>query len=146
MAYDAKKEPAKARAEDQLAITDFCQAINLALRPHYTYFYARARVYKRLDKLDRTTDDYTAALQTGETIDPADTALLYYNRGQAYMDLKDFNRAEKDFAKAATLDPNDPAPHRRRAKALEELGRMDEAREERAKDVKLRKLLPANSN
>jgi serine/threonine-protein kinase len=145
IAYYDKKEPEKAKAEDQLAVADFCQAVNLAPRPHYLYFAMRARAYKRLEKYDRVVDDYTAALQTGETIDPEDLFLLYFNRGQAYMDIRDYKKAESDFDKAAKLDPNDPAPHRRRAKALDELGRTEEAKEERAKDVKLRGLVPARS-
>jgi serine/threonine-protein kinase len=142
-AYDTKKEPAKAKSEYELAVADYCQAVNLAPRPNYKYFLNRARAYKQLERYDRAADDYSAALQTGERLEPAVTFLLYYNRGQIYIQTKDFSRAESDFAKAAAIDPKDPDPHKFRARALDGLGREDEAREERAKEATLRGQLRA---
>jgi serine/threonine protein kinase/tetratricopeptide (TPR) repeat protein len=145
LVYGRNKEMDKAKAEDQLAIADFCQAINRSPRPHSRYFEARARAYKRLGEYDRAADDYTAALQSGERLPPDDLFLLYYNRGQVYIENKDFKRAEADFAKAATLNRDDPDPHKWRARALDGLGRTDDAKEARAKETELRKRQPGSS-
>jgi tetratricopeptide (TPR) repeat protein len=142
LAQARKKEPAKARALNEEAVKDFSRAIDLAPGPRSVSFEMRARAYKRLDKLERAADDYTAALQTGEEIKPKRLFFLYYNRGNIYFDLKKYNRAEADFAKAATLDPEDPDPHKWRARALDGLNRKDEARKERDKEADLRRRHP----
>ena len=145
LAYARKKETDKARAEDELAVADFSRAIDLSPKPRSLYFENRARAYKRLEKLDRSADDYTAALQASDQTDAASLSILYYNRGNVFLQLKDLLRAEDDFAKSAALAPDDPDPRLRRAAALERLGRKEDARKEREKAAELKRRLPGES-
>lgn len=141
--YDKKKQFEKARSEDEQAVADSTRAIDLAPKPRSVYFENRARAYKLLEKNDRAADDYTAALQTGEQLGKRSLFRLYYNRGNVYLQAKDYPRAEEDFAKASTLRPDDPDPLERRARALDGQGKKEEARKAREDAAKLRARRPA---
>jgi serine/threonine-protein kinase len=146
LALADKKEPVRARTENEAAVRDLSRAIDLAPKPRWPYFDLRGTVYKRLDNPDRAADDRTAALQTGEQLDPKELSVLYYKRGVIQLvDLKDFDRAEADFAKAASLNPDDPDPLVMRARALDRLNRKEEARKDREKAEELKRRAPAGS-
>jgi tetratricopeptide (TPR) repeat protein len=145
VAAERRGDPAVERAEDEQAVEDFGRAIDLAPKPRSLYFENRARAFKRLGKYDRSADDYTAALQAGDKPGRVGLFRLHYNRGNVFLELKDFARAEADFGKAATLAPDDPDPHLRRARALDGLNRRDEAREERKKAAEMKRRTPAPS-
>jgi tetratricopeptide (TPR) repeat protein len=120
-------------------VKDLSRAIDLAPLPRWRSFDSRGRAYYRLGKLERAVDDRTAAMQTGEALEPKDLFPLYYNRGIAYQGLKEYARAEADFAKAASLKPDDPTPHEHRAVVLDGLNRKREADKERDKAAELRR-------
>jgi tetratricopeptide (TPR) repeat protein len=141
LAY-GRKDAEKSRAEDELAVADIGKAIELAPRASWEYFENRGRAYRRLGKANLAADDYSAALTTGETIPPDRLYVIRYNRGRAYLSLKDYERAEADFDAAARLKPDKPDPYLMRAQALDALNRKEEARQAREKAAALKRSAP----
>lgn len=115
------------------ALEDFSNAIRLE-KTNYQYYYNRGNVKRKLRDKEGAIDDYTAALALDSTqyevylnralvylnnaqplkaIDDFKKALtfsngedfrVYHYRGEAYLRLEDFARAEKDFRKCLALD------------------------------------------
>ena len=80
-------------------IADFSQAIEID--PSYAPSYAGRSAAKRV--LDRT-EDALGDLNDGIQHEP-NNANLYHARGCLYFDERAWDRAQEDFTRAATLDP-----------------------------------------
>jgi tetratricopeptide (TPR) repeat protein len=65
-------------------------------------------------------------------LDPKD-APAYYNRGNAYHDLKEYRRAIEDYGRAIELDPNDVYTYNSRALAYLGLKNTEQARADYAR-------------
>ncbi len=79
----------------------------ITIDPNFTYKY---RVYSNIGAAYYLKgENYNAADWFGKAIElnPKD-AKLHYNRGQAYVGVREYKKAKLDFAKAYELDPNDP--------------------------------------
>ncbi|KAG5273944.1 hypothetical protein AALO_G00157460 [Alosa alosa] len=68
---------------------------------------------------------YTKALKLTES--KSDNAILYRNRSACYLKLEDYSKAETDASKALDTDPGDVKARYRRAQALQNLSRLDQA-------------------
>src|SRR6266436_1364567 len=68
------------------AYADYC-----SLHPHKSYCW---------DRHHRAFADYASAVETD-----AGYADTYFNRGNAYDDIKDFDRAVAEYSKAIAIDP-----------------------------------------
>jgi tetratricopeptide (TPR) repeat protein len=133
MAYARQKMKDQSRAEDEQAVADFSRAIELAPRPQSSYFENRARALRRLKRYDQSAADYTAALGTGEKLDSQSLFRLRYSRGRVHLLRNDLAQAAADLTEAARLKPDDPDALLYLARALDGLGRKDEARSAREK-------------
>ena len=76
---------------------------------------------QRLDKCDKAVQ-----------LDPNDP-WSYNNRGRAYADLGEHQRAIQDYDKAIQLDPNDPWGYNFRGRAYQKLGQASKAKQDFAK-------------
>jgi len=70
---------------------------------------------------------------------------VWYNLGKAQVLAGRSAEAETSLRKAIQLNPKDPSPHYQLARALEKLGRIDDARLERERFSELKKAQPASS-
>ncbi|XP_077983613.1 uncharacterized protein LOC144438458 [Glandiceps talaboti] len=55
------------------------------------------------------------------------SAHVFFNRGNLYTSMGQYDKAEKDYTQALALKPDDALVHKRRADVLGKLGRQDEA-------------------
>src|SRR6476646_9038231 len=58
---------------------------------------------------------------------PAEMAIAYYNRGNAYAALHRFDKAIEDYSQAISLHPRFPGAYNNRANALSAVARYPEA-------------------
>ena len=92
-------------------------------------------------------DQLPAALQAYERatqLDPQNSN-IWYNLGKAQVLGNHPTDAEISLKKAIALNAQDPSPHYQLARALEKLGRKDEARSERERFAELKKAQPATA-
>jgi len=82
----------------------------------------RARQLDRADDLSAALEDYNTAIANDST-----RATLYFERGYVEYRLGRFAPALRDFGRARTLDPGEPAHHLYFAIAADTLGQIDEA-------------------
>jgi tetratricopeptide (TPR) repeat protein len=87
--YDALDQP-------EPAIRDYTQS--LALKPHFRIFYNRGMSYARVGAYANAIEDFTRSL----SLYP-DNAGAYVNRGFAYLNISDRQRARLDFEKGCVL-------------------------------------------
>jgi Flp pilus assembly protein TadD len=64
---------------------------------------------------------------------------VWYNLGKAQVLSAQAAQAETSLKKSIELNGKDPSPHYQLARALEKLGKTDEARAERERFVELKK-------
>jgi serine/threonine protein kinase/tetratricopeptide (TPR) repeat protein len=137
-----KGEADKAKVEDELAVADYTRAIDLAPKPRAVYFENRARAFARLSKYDRSVDDYTDALRSGEQLDADYSSVLYYGRGSVFLDTKDYPRAVDDLKAAVKLTPADARVYKRLARALDGMGLKGDAQKARDEAARLERRPP----
>jgi len=63
--------------------------------------------------------------------------VVFYTRGYAYAELKEFERAIEDFSKAIELDPNDAEAYYNRGLAYAKLGKYEQAIKDYDKAIEL---------
>lgn len=83
-------------------------------------FAFRARLYRKQSKNAEAVNDYSDAIKLSP-----DFAYHWGNRGNVYVDLKDYNKAIADFDEAIRLDPKNQYFHRDRASAYRAIGKND---------------------
>ncbi|XP_056011741.1 uncharacterized protein LOC125682590 isoform X3 [Ostrea edulis] len=72
------------------------------------------------------------------------TAHMYFNRGNLYASMDQFDQAEKDYSKALSLKPDDPLVLKRRADIFGKLGKRDEAILDYKRAVEIQSYLSGN--
>ena len=87
--YDTLDQP-------EPAIRDYTQS--LALKPHFRIYYNRGMSYARVGAYTNAIEDFTRSL----SLSP-DNAGAYVNRGFAYLNSGDRQRARLDFEKGCVL-------------------------------------------
>ena len=103
---------------------EFTKAIDKFPDSAYGYHF-RAMLFSKLTSNDAAIADNTKALQL--TDEDTFRVVLYMNRGVAYMQKRDFQKAYEDYSRAYLLDTNSTAILNNIATVLDELGRVDEA-------------------
>jgi serine/threonine protein kinase/Tfp pilus assembly protein PilF len=104
-----------------LAIGDFSEAIRVQADLPFGYFN-RGYVFFRAKKYEAAVADFTRAVDR----DP-DFVLAWLNRGLVNLELKQFAAALGDFDRVLALGRDDAVSHGGRGRALESLGRTDDA-------------------
>ncbi len=84
-------------------------------------FYARARVWHRLEKWDMAIDDYDAVIEL------APEASCYSNRGKIWLFIGEVERAIRDFDAALNLCPWSTQAYTARAAAYQRQGKIESA-------------------
>lgn len=97
-AYDSRGHVHEIEKDYSGAIGDYSSAISIDDNPKYRAH--RADVYLKTNDFDRAIADYTVAIDKKPKFDYA-----YNGRGKAYLDMKSFNLAFKDFVKALEINP-----------------------------------------
>jgi serine/threonine protein kinase/Tfp pilus assembly protein PilF len=75
--------------------------------------------------------------ETGPCLDP-DDARFYYDRGNAWLEKEEYDRAIRDFDEAIQLDPNNAPAHQMRGRAWRFKKDYDEAVEDFNEAIRLR--------
>jgi tetratricopeptide (TPR) repeat protein len=110
-----------AKAERDLAISDFDHAIELDPKLHKAYF-GRGNAYKDKGEYDRAIADYSQAIE----LEPKNSDPLN-NRGIAYAKKREFDRAIADFTRVIELNPNSAAAYINRATVFLNKGEREKA-------------------
>lgn len=85
------------------ALRDFDRAI--ALDPGYMQaYYFRAFTHQKAGRFRSAVNDFSTALTM--TTDEGETATIYYNRGRAYRELRQFDEALADYDQAIDRNPD----------------------------------------
>src|SRR5688500_4709206 len=85
----------------------------------------QAEAFARDAEAARFTGDFArAAALLGKAVRSRSRAVFYVQRGRIWHDAGQPKKAAADFAKAATLAPDDPHPRRGLARLLLEQGRV----------------------
>ena len=88
-------------------------------------YHLRAMLFSKLTYNDASIADNTKALDLAD--EDTFRIVLYMNRGVAYMQKRDFQKAYEDYSRAYLLDTGSTAILNNIATVLDELGRVDEA-------------------
>ncbi len=122
-AYERRAHIYNEMGKEEEAIADLNEAIRLDPEP-YIYWYTRAISHYDRGEYDLSVDDFKEALNRRED----SKASTYYELGNVYMKLGNFDDAEASYAQASA-NPAKAIPHYyyRRSQALEQLNRVDEA-------------------
>lgn len=100
--------------------------------PHYVL----ALSLTELNKLKEAIEEYKRVIDLAIKDDPK--ILSYYNMGNAYYDLGEYENAIKSYKQAIKLDPTLSKPHNNLGLAYAALGRIAEAKAEFAEAVRLK--------
>lgn len=107
----------------QQAVEAFKKA--LELNPKYVEVYNNlGTAYLRTDRIPEAVDQFTRALENPLYATPH---FAYYNRGQAYLALKDYGRARRDFTEALRLSPRYSLAYHGLGLAWKGSGNLEEA-------------------
>jgi tetratricopeptide (TPR) repeat protein len=86
--------------------------------------------------LDRAIKHFTAAIDSGK-LSKENLAIAYNNRGSAYDDKKQTDKAIADYTRAIAANPNYDAAYYNRSYAHERKGKVKEALQDMEKAVQL---------
>src|SRR5688572_17764855 len=100
--------------------------------PHYVLALSLAE----LGKLKEAIEEYKRVIDLAIKDDPK--ILSYYNMGNAYSDLGEYQRAIDSYQQGIKLDPTLSKPHNNLGLAYAALGRLAEAEAEFAEAVRLK--------
>ena len=121
------------------AVADFSESIRL--NPNNTIGYVnRGRAYAAARQFRRAEADYNRAIESGSTLPPEATAVVYLDRGLLYQSVGQPGKAMLDFSKAIDLDENLSEAYSRRGLMYLVSGNQEEAWDDFVKAVKLNPL------
>jgi type IV pilus assembly protein PilF len=113
------------------AIEAFQKALDL--NPKYVEVYNNlGTAYLRTGRIPEAVEQFTRALENPLYATPH---FAYYNRGQAYLALKDYGRARRDFAEAIRLSPRYSLAYHGLGLAWKGSGNLEEALESFKKSI-----------
>jgi tetratricopeptide (TPR) repeat protein/serine/threonine protein kinase len=95
-----------------------------------------AQVLTRMGRLPEAEEARRAALAVLEKLDPKDAG-AWHQRGVAYVNLHEYDKAIADLDKAIKLDPKSAPAHNALGVALHDQGKLDEAIAEYRKAIEL---------
>jgi tetratricopeptide (TPR) repeat protein len=98
--------------------------------------YVLALSLTELNRLKEAIEEYKKVIELAIKDEPK--ILAYYNMGNAYSDLGEYQRAVDSYKQAIKLDPALSKPHNNLGLAYAALGRLAEARAEFAEAVRLK--------
>jgi tetratricopeptide (TPR) repeat protein len=87
-----------------------------------------AELYREADRWEDAARIYEQFAASADALGQKSAADLFLRLGEAACRLGDQERAEKSFARAASLAPDDATVHRKLAECRLQIGRFDEAR------------------
>jgi len=111
------------RGETDKAVTDFNEAIRIEPR-YFIPYHARGNARMVQGRPELAIADYTSAL---ERCPREQAAVCYYNRGNAYASLRDYDRAIADYSQAIMLKPQYAEAYHNRGSAWNGRGQPDRA-------------------
>lgn len=100
--------------------------------PHYVL----ALSLTELNKLKEAIEEYKRVIELAIKDEPK--ILSFYNMGNAYLDLGEYQKAVDSYKQAIKLDPTLSKPHNNLGLAYAALGRLAEAQAEFAEAVRLK--------
>ncbi len=103
---------------------EFTKAITKFPDSAYAY-HMRAMLFSKLTYNDAAIADNTKALELAD--EDTFRLILFSNRGIAYMQKREFQKAYEDYSRAYLIDTSNTATLNNIATVLDELGRIDEA-------------------
>ncbi len=118
------------------SIDDQTKAIEL--QPNYSIYYLRrASAYRRENMPDEALADLDKALNSSHS--EREVVLIQSERGDIFLERKDYENAEKAFNAAIEFAPDDKWLYKNRAIAYRELGKTDlaNADEQKASDLNI---------
>jgi lipoprotein NlpI len=119
------------KAKDDLAITDFSEAIRL--NPLNTLAYInRGKAYQEQGELDRAIADYSEAIRLRPS-----SATAHYNRGNAFSLQGDFAPAIADYSQVIRIHPKHAPGFANRGRAYFYQGSLFQARADFEQALKL---------
>lgn len=107
------------------ALADYAKAIQLTPN-YYSAYFGRARTHMKGRQFKEAIADYSKTIELGNKRQPK----YYFERGSAYLELKDYANALRDFNKATLLGDNGSRLHLKKARSLYALGQYEPAVQE----------------
>jgi tetratricopeptide (TPR) repeat protein len=134
-AYERRAHIYNELGQEEEAIADLNAAIELDSRP-YLYWYTRAISHNNRSEYEQAISDFKEVLKRRED----SKASTYYELGNVYMKVGQFEEAEACYRSAASESAK-AIPHYyfRLSQALERLGRLDEALDELSTGISLQR-------
>jgi tetratricopeptide (TPR) repeat protein len=132
-AYERRAHIYNELGKEEEALADLDEAIRLDSEP-YIYWYTRAISHHDRGDYKLAVEDFKQALSRRED----SKASTYYELGNVFMKMGSYKEAESSYYEATT-NPDRAIPHYyyRRAQALEQLGRLEEAHSILLEGIKL---------
>ena len=122
------------------AVHTYTLAIDLQKDPSSDIYFCRARALYELGRYTESVEDYSLALKSNP-----DSAAALNNRGVAFVELADYEKAIADLDAAIALDPSGLA-YSNRGVAHAEHGELDKAIEDYTKAIQLGPTVSALNN
>lgn len=120
---------------DEKAIADFTGAIRI--NPEFSLLYAsRAKSFLNLKKYDEAIADYTNAIKFNNSGNAAD---FYFERGIAYFEKDELDKAAGDFTEVINLDPKSYGAYQNRGAVYLKQGKKDLAEADFKKERELKR-------
>jgi tetratricopeptide (TPR) repeat protein len=102
----------------------YCYSEAISLKPNYSEAYNdRGVAYANQGNLIAAVQDYNNSIKFGNF----ERHIPYLNRGNAYKDMTDLERAEADYSRAIDISPNDANAYSNRGGIRTRLGNLEEA-------------------
>jgi superkiller protein 3 len=120
-------------------------SINLALQPHHAAVHGTvAQIWLGKGDVNEAIAEYSRVID----LTPGDGGIwVWINRGHAYFQVGQYDKAGADFSKAVELDPKSAMAHCNLGATLSRLGKLDEAIAAYRKAIELDpKFAPAHYN
>jgi len=112
------------------ALADINEAIRIDKNNFKLYIYRANILSVHLKRFYEALQDYNTAVDMNRNLKDSHACTAYNNRGVLYRDdLRDLDKALKDFDKAISIDARSASAHANKAQLLFEIGKTEEAKQ-----------------